>query len=60
MLVLTIVAVFVIEFKRIKLKESDTIPNTGEVESAKKHYTWDVFLAAPWQPFPMKVLKATC
>ena len=46
-LVITIVAVFVIEFKRIKLKESDTIPNTGEVESAKKHYTWDVFLAAP-------------
>lgn len=46
-LVLTIVAVFIIEFKRIKLKESNTIPTTGEVESAKKNYTWDVFLAAP-------------
>jgi len=46
-LILTIVAVFIIEFKRIKLKESNTIPTTGEVESAKKSYTWDVFLAAP-------------
>ena len=45
--VLTIVAVFIIEFKRIKLRESDTIPITGEVESPKKSYTWDVFLAAP-------------
>jgi nucleoside 2-deoxyribosyltransferase len=46
-LALTIAAVFIIEYKRIKLKESVAIPATGEMESAKKTYKWDVFLAAP-------------
>jgi len=46
-LVLTIIAVFIIEYKRLKLKESSTIPATGEAESGKKNFTWDVFLAAP-------------
>ena len=46
-LILTIVAVFIIEFKRIKLKEAHVIPNIGDTEDQQKNYKWDVFLAAP-------------
>lgn len=46
-LVLTLVAVFMVEYKRIKLKEAAVVPATGEMENAKKNYKWDVFLAAP-------------
>jgi len=44
-LVLTIVAAFIIEFKKMKLKNA--IPETGYSENLRKNYTWDVFLAAP-------------
>lgn len=46
-LVLTIIAVFIIEYKRIKIKEANVIPATGTVETTQKNYKWDVFLAAP-------------
>jgi hypothetical protein len=46
-LVITIIAAFFIEYKRLKIKQEDVIPPTGGVESAKKIFTWDVFLAAP-------------
>ena len=46
-LVLTIIAVFVIQYQEIKLRHVQAIPATGEVESAKKTFKWDVFLAAP-------------
>jgi hypothetical protein len=46
-LAITIIAVFVIEFRRIKLKESNVIPPTGIAETTQKTYKWDVFLAAP-------------
>jgi hypothetical protein len=46
-LVLTILAVFVIQYQEIRLKHAETIPATGEAESTKKTFKWDVFLAAP-------------
>jgi hypothetical protein len=46
-LVLTIVAVFIVEYRQIKLKQATVIPETGVAESAKKTFMWDVFLAAP-------------
>lgn len=46
-LLITIIAVFIIEYRRIKLKESNVIPPTGIVETPQKTYKWDVFLAAP-------------
>jgi len=46
-LVLTIMAVFFIQYQEIRLKHAETIPKTGQVESAKKDNSWDVFLAAP-------------
>lgn len=46
-LVLTIIAVFVLQYQELKLKHAETIPATGEVESAKKVFKWEVFLAAP-------------
>jgi nucleoside 2-deoxyribosyltransferase len=44
---LTIIAAFFIEFSRIKLKGANIIPPTGEQESTKRSFKWDVFLAAP-------------
>ena len=46
-LVLTITAVFIIQYQEIKLKRAQTIPATGEAESEKNSFKWDVFLAAP-------------
>ena len=46
-LLITIVAVFIIEYKRIRVKESHVIPPTGMVEKPQKTYKYDVFLAAP-------------
>ena len=46
-LILTIMAVFFIQYQEIRLKHAETIPKTGQVESAKKDNSWDVFLAAP-------------
>ncbi len=45
-LLLTITAVFIIEFRRIKLSEAHMVPATGDPEKMK-NYSWDVFLAAP-------------
>jgi len=41
-LVLTIVGIFIIENRRLKV-----IPATGKAEPTQKTYKWDVFLAAP-------------
>ena len=45
-LLLTITAVFIIEYRRIKLSEAHMVPATGDTEKMK-NYSWDVFLAAP-------------
>jgi nucleoside 2-deoxyribosyltransferase len=46
-LVLTIAALVFIETRKLKFKEANLIPRTGEKESSKKNFKWDVFLAAP-------------
>jgi len=46
-LILTIILAFVIEYRRIKLRESNIIPPTGSIESTQRTYKWDAFLAAP-------------
>lgn len=43
-LVLTIIGIFIIENRRLKI---NIIPATGAIESTQKAYKWDVFLAAP-------------
>lgn len=62
LLVVTIVSVFFIEFKRIKLREANTIPTTGTAEKPKQSYKWDAFLAAPMaalndEDFKVKTVK---
>lgn len=46
-LFITIVAVFFLETKRLKLSGAKLIPETGAVENEQKTYTYDIFLAAP-------------
>jgi hypothetical protein len=45
-LIITIIAIFSYEGKRLKSKEN-IIPEPGKPETQKKAYEWDVFLAAP-------------
>jgi hypothetical protein len=46
-LLVTLVMVFILESKRIGSKGNISVPEIGKVESQKKEFKWDVFLAAP-------------
>lgn len=46
-MVLTITAFFILHYQELRLQHRQVIPATGEAESARKSFKWDVFLAAP-------------
>jgi hypothetical protein len=46
-LLITIIMAFIIEYKKEQSKGSIRVPEIGKVESQKKSFEWDVFLAAP-------------
>ncbi|MCW3120543.1 MAG: hypothetical protein JWQ38_35 [Flavipsychrobacter sp.] len=73
-LVLLIVSIFILEYKKLKLKSEDIIPDTGKTENQEKTFKYDVFLAAPMAALGsanfkdfndkvkeiMKILEADC